>query len=1387
MPPTASAVVNVVSASYTNPVRAGYSINIKDILNGLPPDAADDNFNAYDPFPFRQQAAGPYGGEVGDADYYDAAGALLFPVERMRRWVTPADINGTGMVYAYNLGSRGSNNGFDSLGRVEFNSYFRPAGSPGVINTNYTYTESSGTMASEFSNLALGAISFPVLDSNLNALDVSNEWYYKGGPNPGNMANPTGIEPNANVPYPYLPDQTSNPTHGLEQGRFPNQNYYVWNASTMTGSYTFTPQNIGGSPLDVNIDTGGAGSPPAPLPNSTPAAFPSYDYFVNASVNSDGLNDADEMNLYQPNPLYDSPYGPGDLEWLYRQQDVDGAYLSSRLAQLAPISFGNGLDGPRRRRLFALDAWDLNNFAWTNDNPSGAFPTNSRYVSTANAGFTTLNTGSVVNPVTNPIMNFTFNPNGPGVFNPTLGPPSPTPGLAQRDNKINLNYPLPVSNDPDEPIRQKWITDTYQLLKSVLPPKAVDTAEELAALSQYVINIIDFRDTDSTMTHWVNQDVQLAGVAVLNAAGTAATPPSVPPTLILTGATWPPASYAGVTPAPALTTTMALDQYGVEYNPVALNEVLAYSFIYTTASGGAATRANRFFIELVNTATVPDISAATLAGFNPVLDLGGFVYNAPPAAGTLDPYPNGCWDFIIAADDPYSRPDPYRGQLNPYANLFAATPLAQATFGPPTGGVIATNPNNPVASGGTAADGYDVALLPLNYQGYTGVTYTGSIPNPAPAGTALQSGGTSPMPLDYFYVIGNTGPTAGAGGTSYEKNGPGPTTYWPGTLVSSGGQAGPSTYNVPNATTPTQIQTFKPTMDPVTGAAAAASPVVLYRGVIPGLVPPASAGNTNPSTTMPLPPNYSTKLPTMSTATGQIAPSSPSSTNASGYYWVCLRRPANLFAPVSITNPMVVVDSMRFSYLDGTGKLVANSGGAGANPPQVPSIANNPGFSGATVANYPYSSQRYQPFRGGHAVPERAPIGATVSAMAGQTLPVDSRYGYTEQIVVPGLASQALSTQGIYYTGGGRERLRDPVHLSHAGMGQRVRAGIAEQPVRAVGLLRVQRSRFHERGRAAAGAGLLAGSVHEAVRGVAPGAGNVANIFSAVIPNMIPPTGGSTLTISGPQTATGGLSGSGGTPTAGWNFIQPYLTASTPFRYGYDTAGPSIPQPRSYPYLNDEFFYTGYGGAATIDTGGQVGGYAGDGWFKMFEFFEVPSQSIGAIGPVAQGSNFDWLRQDIKHGQLNPNLIIDEEVFFSLAGKQSISQSNGQNLSYDAMSMMTSYQLPSDQFSQQLLNFNQIPGLPNLPYLLGGSNAANPVFMVQPAILFGANNPPPWVAPVPMVVTSALANGTPRTAIPIATNASKHAGHGGVRPGRQLLLQRPAARFRVLFIRTATA
>ena len=63
----------MVTTNFANPVRAGYSLDIGDIVNGVPRDAADDNINSYDPNPLGHT------GEVGDADFYDAAGAFSCP------------------------------------------------------------------------------------------------------------------------------------------------------------------------------------------------------------------------------------------------------------------------------------------------------------------------------------------------------------------------------------------------------------------------------------------------------------------------------------------------------------------------------------------------------------------------------------------------------------------------------------------------------------------------------------------------------------------------------------------------------------------------------------------------------------------------------------------------------------------------------------------------------------------------------------------------------------------------------------------------------------------------------------------------------------------------------------------------------------------------------------------------------------------------------------------------------------------------------------------------------------------------------------------------------------------------------------------------------------
>ena len=161
----------------------------------------------------------------------------------------------------------------------------------------------------------------------------------------------------------------------------------------------------------------------------------------------------------------------------------------------------------------------------------------------------------------------------------------------------------------------------------------------------------------------------------------------------------------------------------------------------------------------------------------------------------------------------------------------------------------------------------------------------------------------------------------------------------------------------------------------------------------------------------------------------------------------------------------------------------------------------------------------------------------------------------------------------------------------------------------------------------------------------------------------------------------------------------------------FNAVPPTFPlRPHTFPYLVDKFFYTG--ASPTTATTSLFGDPTGDGWFKMFEFFEVPSQMIGAVGPVAQGTNFDWLRQDTKPGLINLNLIIDEEVFFSVFGSQ------------------------DQNFNQQLLSFDQLPQ----PIFTGGTWTST---TTPPPVPLAAG-----ASPIPLVVTATLAPppGAPTTA-----------------------------------------
>ena len=139
-------------SSFNNRIRAGYSIDVTDLINGIPRDAADDNYNSFDCYPPVSPTDNRLG-EVGDLDFLDPAGAFLLPVERLRRYVAPGDINGTGHIKQWDgvNTQTGPDAGGDQWGRVEYSSYFRPPGLPGLV------TPGAGPIAGSYTT----AVTFP--------------------------------------------------------------------------------------------------------------------------------------------------------------------------------------------------------------------------------------------------------------------------------------------------------------------------------------------------------------------------------------------------------------------------------------------------------------------------------------------------------------------------------------------------------------------------------------------------------------------------------------------------------------------------------------------------------------------------------------------------------------------------------------------------------------------------------------------------------------------------------------------------------------------------------------------------------------------------------------------------------------------------------------------------------------------------------------------------------------------------------------------------------------------------------------------------------------------------------------------------------------------------
>src|SRR5262249_25414028 len=150
---------------------------------------------------------------------------------------------GNGVISTFGYGRRAL--GGDWYGRVNFNSYFRPPGLP--IQT-----------------------------------------YVAGDLNTPNIPGP--LQPNTTPHAALNPDRTNNPDHGLEAYLAP---------TPRAGPPPLSGLQLAGMPAnwdstqnqEVPVTSGAIGAAGFLAP-------PTFDYRVNTQMNNDGLNEADEMNLY---------------------------------------------------------------------------------------------------------------------------------------------------------------------------------------------------------------------------------------------------------------------------------------------------------------------------------------------------------------------------------------------------------------------------------------------------------------------------------------------------------------------------------------------------------------------------------------------------------------------------------------------------------------------------------------------------------------------------------------------------------------------------------------------------------------------------------------------------------------------------------------------------------------------------------------------------------------------------------------------------------------------------------------------------------------------------------------------------------------------------------
>ncbi|QDV35898.1 hypothetical protein [Tautonia plasticadhaerens] len=1203
-----------------NPVQPGYS-PFSDSQYRV--DGIDDNYDTYDFAPPRPDPSDPqlYGPEAGQyyADqtfdpairrnlYLDLSAGLipgpqgmpLLASERYQRFVTPIDPTGVGQVYRFNRVPNDPASllppdiGPDSKGRVGFFHYFRPPGVPldvddydvfGAAGRSIHNADGGGAPArlipNENRTSAPNRPSYPLARSRHNEYRGFESFRAPGGTNASHMAampydRSTAPDAAGNPASNrgYAPRDPANPNLPL-----PPDNLF----DTANGAYVGTFTDAVNSRQNSRL----LGPIPAGAPAAVPAT-PVHNYPLTGSLL---YNDPNEMNLYQPDGT-DAPFGLTDLEWLYRSHDVDGDELDSRLAQLAPISFVEAADSLTRRRLFSVETWDRIDATFAHDNPDGV----------GNVFDTSLSAPylSAGDPARAPSarqqlaqVNARFAA-GASASIDLLG--LQTPNIHHRGRRINLNHPLPHSYDPYEPVRQKWISETYETLKLILPPQSIDTPHELAQLGQFVVNIIDFRDPDNTITIWENPDLLHLPA---RRDGSNNYPPSIHLPYLDTGAPdlnvdsdgdgvvdYDPTLDAGEAGLGAYENPLArrLTTYGMEYQPVALNEVLAFRFNYFDPGGPATNSpAVRFYIELVNMLTKDGIDDADQPdGHDPAdLDL-------------------QYWDFVLVREDPtvgaptpgtpyyhpvYVRPDPITGQVPQVAGV--APPVLPDDFA------------------GTAAE---ITALPPE-QARPVVVGTGKAVEPNDTGTSFDERRRS------YIDFATVSPFDGTGG-GLDKRVP---------AMDPDEIGDPASYFVIGGTRFGGTGTPPPLDDLLEDELRDDNDGKFFDPDDWDLIPDSYVD---------------------AAATSDASPfKKPDGTDRKEglYHWLYLRRPANpLLPPDPNTNPLVVVDSIRFPFSASDGRGQESSGTAVVlNSPTQPI----------------YAIERPQPFRGGQIVPDPddrlSPL--YIYGTSEQARAIRSGGGDETYYNLGGM-NQVATTEDIRHTledpnRAGRYELDDGTNdedfqeaWDYVVFNDRDFMSVAELmlvPGSPPGLFTKQfASQPPPPDRLQPGSPALTIPQQFARR-------------IAAAPAYTPATS-DTITTRGAFYRLPPTSRSGG--SIDFDFVPGHWAedAADPGNAPTNGVSPAIEhtEVRSYPYLVDKFFYTS-DPRTVIDPsvagdGHRVGGPTSAGWHRMLEFFEVPSPVLDAIGPVAQGVNFDWYRQDLRPGLLNPNLIVDEEVFFGL-------------------------------------------------------------------------------------------------------------------------------------------